>query len=268
MELLDGLEVGVLHGVLGGDALGVVVAEHLGQHVEGLLADEVLVLAVHELVPRLLRVLPQDVVVVGVQGHVVLVDVGKQLICAEHLGDLDQLVIVILALEEGLLLEDHACEHAAQRPNIERVVVGLEVDEELGSLEVAGGDADVVLLAGVVELGEAPIDEAELAVGVVDHDVVGLHVTMGDALRVAVVESAEDLEDVVADVEVREGLIQGAEVYIAGVHVLHDQRGCLGHRVTNHVDQVDDVDTTLEGLQDLDLTSDLGLLHYKAPLVD
>lgn len=38
----------------------------------------------------------------------------------------------------------------------------LEVDEELGALEVAGRDAHVVLGPRVVELGEAPVDEAQL----------------------------------------------------------------------------------------------------------
>ena len=34
----------------------------------------------------------------------------------------------------------------------------------------------------------------------------------------------------------------------------------LGHWVAHHIDEVDDVDAALEGLQDLDLASDLGLL--------
>lgn len=225
-----------------------------------------LVLAVHELVPRLLGVLAEDVVVVGVEGDVVLVDVSEELVGAEHLGDLDQLVIVVLTLEEGLLLEYHASEHAAEGPDVEGVIVGLQVDEQLGALEVAGGHAHVILLAGVVELSESPIDQSELAVGVVDHDVVGLDVAVGDALGVAVVERAQHLEDVVSNVEVGEALVQGPEVDVAGVNVLHDERGGLGHGVTDHIDEVDDVDAALEGLQDLDLASDLGLLHYTSAI--
>lgn len=38
----------------------------------------------------------------------------------------------------------------------------MEVDEQFGTLEVARGDADVVLGVGVVELGESPVDQAEL----------------------------------------------------------------------------------------------------------
>ena len=44
--------------------------------------------------------------------------------------------------------------------------VGLEphlvIYEQLGSLEVPGRHPDVVLLVGVVELGQAPVDEAQL----------------------------------------------------------------------------------------------------------
>jgi hypothetical protein len=61
----------------------------------------------------------EDVVVVAVERDIVLFDVGKQVIGSQHLRDLDQLVVVVLALEEGFLLENHACKHAAQRPDVE-----------------------------------------------------------------------------------------------------------------------------------------------------
>ena len=77
------------------------------------------VLGVDELVPRLLGVLSEDVVVVRVQCHVVLVYVRVQLIRAQHLRDLNQLVIVVLALEERLFLKDHAREHAPERPHVQ-----------------------------------------------------------------------------------------------------------------------------------------------------
>ena len=50
----------------------------------------------------------------GVEGQVVLVQVGIQVFCAEHFRDLDQLVEVVTTLEEWLTLEDHASEHAAK----------------------------------------------------------------------------------------------------------------------------------------------------------
>ena len=55
----------------------------------------------------------------AVEGHVVLLNVCEELIGAQHLCNFDQLVVVVLALKERFLLENHACEHAAERPDIE-----------------------------------------------------------------------------------------------------------------------------------------------------
>ena len=127
MVFLDGLEVGVLHGVLGGDALGMIVSQHLRQHVDGLFRHEVLILAGDEFMPGFLGVLADHIIVLLVKCDIVLFDVGEELVCAEDLGDLDELIVVVLALEEWLLLEDHAREHATQGPDVEGVVIGLQI---------------------------------------------------------------------------------------------------------------------------------------------
>ena len=36
------------------------------------------------------------------------------------------------------------------------------VDEQLGALEVSGGDSDVVFLIGVIEFGKTPVDKTQL----------------------------------------------------------------------------------------------------------
>ena len=36
------------------------------------------------------------------------------------------LVIVVMAVEEGLLPEDHACQHTAQAPHVKTVVIHLK----------------------------------------------------------------------------------------------------------------------------------------------
>ena len=112
----------------------------------------------------------------------------------------------------------------------------------------------------MVELGQTPIDEAQLAVGVVDHDVVGLHIAVHDALRVAVVKGFQDFEHVVADVEIVEALVEFTEVSIAGIDELGDNGGRLGEGVADNVDQFNNVDAVLEGLEDLNLASDFVLL--------
>jgi hypothetical protein len=66
-------------------------------------------------------------------------------------------------VEEGLLAVDHAGKHAPETPHVEGVVVVLQVDEKLGTLKVARRHADVVLLIGVVKLGETPVDKPEEA---------------------------------------------------------------------------------------------------------
>ena len=115
----------------------------------------------------------------------------------------------------------------------------------------------------MVKLSETPIDQTQFAVGVVDHDVVRLHVAVHDTLRVAVVESLEDLEHVVADVEVIEALVKLAEISIASVNKLSDDGGCLGKRISDDVDKLNNVDSVLKRLENLDLTSDFVLLNCK-----
>ena len=40
-----------------------------------------------------------------------------------HLDNLDELVIVVVSVKEGLLTEDHPREHATEGPHVERVIV-------------------------------------------------------------------------------------------------------------------------------------------------
>ena len=140
-----------------------VVSQQLVQEVDGLVADEALVLAGHEAVPRLLLEAAQDIVVLSIQLDLVLVEVVKQIVGPEHLSDLDELVRVAVAMEERLFPKDHGREHGTQTPHVQAVVVLLEVDEEFGPLEVARGNSYVIFGSGVVELGKTPIDKPQLS---------------------------------------------------------------------------------------------------------
>ena len=62
---------------------------------------------------------------------------------------------------------------------------------------------------------------------------------------------------------VSETLVESSEVDVASVHILHDQSWSLGHWVSDHVVQIDDVHAAAESLQDLDFPSNLGLLDCK-----
>ena len=95
----------------------------------------------------------------------------------------------------------------------------------------------------------------------IDHDVVGLHVAMHDALRVAVIERLQNLKHVVSDIEVVEALVQFAEISVASINEFSDDRWCLGQWVAHDIDKLNNVHTVLQSLQNLDLTPDLVLFH-------
>ena len=54
----------------------------------------------------------------GVELDLIFVNISRQLFCSEDLGNLHELIVIVFALEEWLLLEDHAGEHAAEGPYV------------------------------------------------------------------------------------------------------------------------------------------------------
>jgi len=112
--LFDRLEVGVIHSFFGRNTLSMVILEHLAKQFDCLVGHKGIVLCVDELVPRLARMLSNDIIVVRIKGHVILLNVREKVFSAKYLGDLDKLVVVVLALEERFLLENHASEHASE----------------------------------------------------------------------------------------------------------------------------------------------------------
>mmetsp|Transcript_8091 Transcript_8091/g.20738 ORF Transcript_8091/g.20738 Transcript_8091/m.20738 type:complete len:348 (-) Transcript_8091:212-1255(-) len=260
------VKVGVRHGFLAGHPILVVVAQQLVQKVQRLGRDEVRVLAADELGPLLARVPPHERLQVRVQLDAVLVEVHKQVVCAQHLGDLHQLIVVVMAVEKGLLPEDHAGKHAAEGPEVQRVIIVLQVHQQLRPLEVPGRHAHVVLGARVVKLRQAPVNEPQFPLLMVDHHIVWLHIPVHDAQRMAVVQRLEQLQDVVPHVVVGEGGVEDLEVGV--VHVLEDEAGRLGLLVPHHVEQLDDVGAAVEVLQDLHFSLDLLLLHRLKDLYD
>ena len=79
-----------------------------------------------ELLPGVSLVPPEQLHGLAVQPQLVFVDVAIQVLAPHHLRDLAQLVVVVLASEEGHAVEHDAHQHARQRPDVQRVVVLLQ----------------------------------------------------------------------------------------------------------------------------------------------
>lgn len=90
---------------------GMIIAQELIEEVDGLVADETLVFSGDKRVPGFPGETREDLVVLRVKLNVVLVQVLKELLGSKNLGDLHQLVRVAVAVEEGLLAEDHRGKH-------------------------------------------------------------------------------------------------------------------------------------------------------------
>jgi len=138
------------------------------------------VLGINEFVPRLAWLSSDEIIIMIVQSEPILVNVSKEVVSSENLRNLHELVIVVASLEEWFLLEDHSSEHAAKRPDIKRVVVGLQIDKKLGSFEVSTCNSNIILLARMVELSQTPVNEAKFAVSMVNHYVMRLDIAVHD----------------------------------------------------------------------------------------
>ena len=116
----------------------------------------------------------------------------------------------------------------------------------------------------MIELSQTPVNKSELAISMINHDVVGLYVAVHDAFWVAVVKSFEDFEHVVSNVVVSETLVQLAEVCITCVYKFSDNRGSFSQGVSDHINQFNNVHSFLESLQNFDFSSDLVFLDYRS----
>mmetsp|Transcript_30918 Transcript_30918/g.52835 ORF Transcript_30918/g.52835 Transcript_30918/m.52835 type:complete len:331 (+) Transcript_30918:505-1497(+) len=214
-----------------------------------------LVLIGNKLLPGLFRMPSQNPIKVWIQFQIICVQVVEQLLGPQHLGNLHQLIVIIMPMEEGFLSKNHPGEHAPQAPHIQRVIVLLQIDQQFRSLEVPTRHAYVVLASGMVKFRQPPIDEPQLSLLVIDHDIVRLHVPVHDSIGMTVIERLEQFEDVIPNIVVREGGVQYLEIGI--VDMLEDEGGSLGLRIPHHVEELNDVGAPAHILQYFDLALDL-----------
>lgn len=106
--------------------------------------------------------------------------------CSEKLRDDGKLINVVLAGEQRLAVE-HLGKDAACAPNVDLDVIFLPCEHNLGSAVVSGGN--VARHLGVLNSGETKVANLQIAV-FVDEDVARFQVTMNDAGRVDVLETA------------------------------------------------------------------------------
>ena len=179
-----GVEVSVLQRFGRGKSFLVIVPQQPVKKADGISVGQMLIFGRHKLLPRRARVATENCVEFAVEPHTVFVEISKEHISAQHTCNLDKLIVVVMAMKKRLPLEDERGEHATQAPHVEAVVVLLKIDEELWSFEISAGYTDVVLQSRVIELSQTPVNEAKLLLLMVDHDVMGLHISVYDALRV------------------------------------------------------------------------------------
>lgn len=105
-----------------------------------------------------------------------------------------------------------------------------------------------------------------LALLVVNHDVVRLDISVHDALAVTEIERLEELVDIEANIIVGEARIECPEVGV--VDSLKDQTGSFALIVADHIQQRNDIRAAGKVLQNLDLTLDLLLFDRLENLDD
>ncbi len=113
-----------------------IISKQFIQKIDSLAADKSLIFGINETMPTLLLESTEDIVVLGIQLDLVLVQVVKQVFGTQDLRNFDKLIRVAVAMEEGLFSENHGSEHSTKRPHVEGVIVFLKINKKLRTFEV------------------------------------------------------------------------------------------------------------------------------------
>lgn len=96
----------MLKGLFGQNSLSMIILKHSAKQIKGLIAAKALIVRFDEFGPRFCRVFSYHFVVIIVEFEVVFFEVLEKSLSSQDLADLDQLVSITVAHEEGLLFEN------------------------------------------------------------------------------------------------------------------------------------------------------------------
>mmetsp|Transcript_2789 Transcript_2789/g.5254 ORF Transcript_2789/g.5254 Transcript_2789/m.5254 type:complete len:360 (-) Transcript_2789:429-1508(-) len=242
--LSNRFKIRVRHAFAWRQSFGVIIAQQSVDKIQRLIADIAFVVRIHKLGPRLALIARQDTFNGGIQSQIILLNVLVQAGSAQHFRNLHQLVVVVAAMKEGLLLKRHTGKHATQRPHVQRVIVHAHVHQQFWPFKVARRHSYIILLLRMIKLGESPVDESQRTRVMVNHHIVRFDIAMHDAARVAVVECFQNLINVVAHVPVCKRRIQRLKIHI--VDILKDKRRNTRHWIFHRIQQLNNVWTAFQ----------------------
>jgi hypothetical protein len=128
--------------------------------------------------------------------QIVLVHVFVKIIFAQHAHNSNQLVEIVASLEKGLNFENHTSHGAAERPDVERVVLESIIDQKLRAFVVSASNTHIVLFVWEVEVSEAPVDESQLLRVIVDDNIQRFYISVHNAVLVRKLERFKNFIDV------------------------------------------------------------------------
>lgn len=115
----DRVKVRVCHGFLGSGTLLMVESKALVEEIQGLVISQDSLVSTESRPRQLLEsLLPEDVILLG-QLQAVLLQVLGKVRRTQNFNDLDQLVVIVLAMEEDVFAEDDTSQHAAKAPQVQ-----------------------------------------------------------------------------------------------------------------------------------------------------
>lgn len=126
------------------------------------------------------------------QSNIMLFNVRKQTFRPENLFNPIDLPIYVTfrCIKEGRTLENSASKKAAKRPDIRSIGdIDSVIEKNLRRLVVHGPRTGVVV-ARPVELGEPPVNQPDLVIDRINHNVLRFDVSMYDALRMTILQSS------------------------------------------------------------------------------